>query len=88
MNTDNKRIFLAGALIFIVLLLQPFYYNWLGINPNEHYEKNEPISNQKNEPIKKELSQQRPIKTSTKIDKFIIDEEFIIINTSRNENLQ
>lgn len=33
MNSDNRRIFIAGLLIFIVLLLQPYYYKWLGIEP-------------------------------------------------------
>jgi YidC/Oxa1 family membrane protein insertase len=31
MNTDVKRIFLASVLIFIILMLQPYYLNWLGI---------------------------------------------------------
>ena len=34
MNSDNRRIFIAGLLIFLVLLLQPYYYKWLGIEPS------------------------------------------------------
>ena len=33
MSSENRRIFIAGLLIFIVLLLQPYYYKWLGIEP-------------------------------------------------------
>ena len=79
MNTDNKRIFLAGALIFLVLLLQPFYYDWLGINPIEPQEEVYSDDIQKTE-SEKEVPKQNPIITSAK--KFKTDEEFLIINTS------
>ncbi len=35
MSSENKRLIVAGSLIFLVLLLQPFYYDWLGILPEE-----------------------------------------------------
>ena len=32
MTNESKRIIMASSLIFIVLLLQPYYLDWLGIN--------------------------------------------------------
>jgi hypothetical protein len=79
MNTDNKRIFLAGALIFLVLLLQPFYYDWLGINQGEPQEELYPEEIQPLEKNKDFYEQK-----STKISpaQFKNDEEFFVINTS------
>ena len=34
MSADTKRIILAGGLIFLVVLLQPVYFEWLGYNTN------------------------------------------------------
>ena len=79
MNTDNKRIFLAGALIFIVLLLQPFYYDWLGINQGEPQEQ---IFSEEIKAIEKnkDFFEQKSTKVSPV--KFKTDEEFFVINTS------
>ena len=80
MNNDNKRIFLAGTLIFLVLLMQPIYYDWLGINPNEPVED---VSVNDDEPISsnQELADISVPKTSP-MPKFRVDEEFLIINTN------
>ncbi|MBC8312234.1 MAG: membrane protein insertase YidC [Candidatus Marinimicrobia bacterium] len=78
MNTDNKRIFLAGALIFVVLLLQPFYYDWLGINSIDSQEEVYTEDAQYIEHIK-EVPKQTSSKT--KPTQFKTDEEFIVINT-------
>ncbi|MBT6870160.1 MAG: membrane protein insertase YidC [Candidatus Marinimicrobia bacterium] len=79
MNSDNRRIFLAGALIFLVLLLQPYYYNWLGISkpaPQEEiYSEEASFTEPIKEIIKSPLTKTSPIQ-------FKIDEEFIIINTN------
>ena len=32
MREDTKRIILASGLIFLVVLLQPLYFEWLGYN--------------------------------------------------------
>jgi len=79
MNTDNRRIFFAGALIFLVLLLQPFYYDWLGINPKPFQEEIYSEDAQYTEPTKGIVTQ-----SPNKIlpEEFRIDEEFIIINTN------
>jgi YidC/Oxa1 family membrane protein insertase len=79
MNTDNKRIFLAGALIFLVLLLQPFYYDWLGINQGEPQEQ---IFSEEIKAIEKnkDFFEQKLTKVSPV--KFKTDEEFFVINTS------
>ena len=79
MNTDNKRIFLAGTLIFLVLLLQPFYYDWLGINPIDSHEEAYLEEAQKTEPAKEIIKQNS---TTTSPQKFKTDEEFLVINTS------
>ena len=80
MNNDNKRIFLAGALIFLVLLMQPIYYDWLGINPIDSAEE---VSFNDDSPIA--ANDEAPNKTiikTTPTSPFKIDEEFLIINTS------
>ncbi len=81
MNTDNKRIFLAGALIFLVLLLQPFYYDWLGVNPIDSQEETYSYSGET--PVIKQKGgfiEQKFTKTSP--DQFKTDEEFLVINTT------
>ena len=79
MNTDNRRIFFAGALIFLVLLLQPFYYDWLGLQPNAPHEESYSEETQYTEPTK-DIVKESPTKAPP--TEFKIDEEFIIINTS------
>jgi YidC/Oxa1 family membrane protein insertase len=79
MNTDNKRIFLAGALIFLVLILQPFYYDWLGINQGEPQEEVYPEDIQ---PIQKNKDFIEEKFTKEPDEQFKTDEEFFVINTS------
>ena len=79
MNTDNRRIFFAGALIFLVLLLQPFYYDWLGLNSKASEEEIYSEDAQYTEPTK-EIVKRRPTEILPK--EFKIDEEFIVINTN------
>jgi YidC/Oxa1 family membrane protein insertase len=78
MNTDNKRIFLAGALIFLVLLLQPFYYDWLGVNPIdsrvEAYSEETPVIKQEGDLFEQKITKTSPVQFKT-------DEEFLVINT-------
>ena len=78
MNTDNKRIFLAGALIFLVLLLQPFYYDWLGVNPIdsrvEAYSEEAPVIKQEGDLFEQKITKTSPVQFKT-------DEEFLVINT-------
>ena len=39
MKNDSKRIVVASILIFIVLLLQPYYLKWLGVEISKDTEK-------------------------------------------------
>ena len=45
MNEETKRIILASALIFLVVLLQPVYFQWLGYNTSSPEYNQENIQN-------------------------------------------
>jgi YidC/Oxa1 family membrane protein insertase len=79
MNSDNRRIFLAGALIFLVLLLQPYYYDWLGISKDTSQEEVYSEEATSPEPTKEII---QPNAATTAPAQFKIDEQFIVINTN------
>lgn len=79
MNLDNKRIFIAGALIFLVLLLQPYYYDWLGPRPEISQDEIYTETILTSKPIKDGPPSQKKISSTPK--QFKINEEFFVINT-------